>query len=276
MRDPLEVDQKPLQDSELIALFDQTMKEIAAHCELDELGTVNSVTKRCLDAIDVMNFKMIKLREQLVNGLKQLKVHFRRAQDGLMRLGGNAAEKRRELQKGLREQSANSLSVVGRKITKLTKRLRSQLKPVKAHFRRAQDGLVRLGRRTDKSRKLRTRENDLRKLLANSHDAIVVTSADRRFVAANPKGLSLFGISETNMTMFTLDAFLSGGQIPHFVENGAPLLNRKKRHGEFEIRRLDGSLRVAEFVFVANYVPSLHVFRFQNDRTWKHGKRLAA
>jgi hypothetical protein len=64
------------------------------------------------------------------------------------------------------------------------------------------------------------------------------------------------------MTMFILDVFLSGGQIPRFVENGAPLLNRKERHGECEIRRLDGSLRVAEYVFVANYVPFLHVFRF--------------
>ena len=223
MHDPFEVDQKPLDDSELIALFDQTKKEIEAHGELDELYTGNNMPNkklltRCLDAIDVMNFKMIQLRE----------------------------------------------------------RLHSWLKPVKAHFWREQDGRTRLGRRADKSRKLRTRENDLRKLLANSPGAVVVTSTNRRFVAANPKGLSLFGISETNMTMFTLDVFLPCGQLPRFDENGTPFSNRKERHGECEIRRLDGSLRVAEFVFVANFVPFLHVFRFQNDRKWTPGTRLAA
>jgi hypothetical protein len=126
MQDRLEVDRKPLDDSELIAWFDQTNKEIEAHCELDELDTGNNATNRklltrCLDAIDVMNFKMIKLSEQLVNGSRQ----------------------------------------------------------VTAHLRRAQNGLTRLGRRADKSQKIRTRENDLRKLLANSPDAVVVTSADR-------------------------------------------------------------------------------------------------
>jgi PAS domain-containing protein len=262
-------------------LFDQTKKEIEAHGQLDELDTGNNATNkklltRCLDAIDVMNFKIIKLRERLVIGLEPVKTNFRRAQDGLTRLGGNTADKRRKLPKDLRELSANFLGAVDGKVTKFRERLRGWLKPVKAHFRRAQDGRTRLGRPADKSRKLRTRENDLRKLLANSPDAVVVTSTNRRFVAANPKGLSLFGISETNMTMFTLDVFLPCVQLPRFDENGAPFLNRKERHGECEIRRLDGSLRVAEFVFVANYVPFLHVFRFQNDRKWSPRKRLAA
>jgi PAS domain S-box-containing protein len=281
MQDPLEVDQKPFDDSELIALFDQTKKEIEAHGASDELDTSNHATNkklltRCLDAIDVMTFKMTKLRERLVIGLKPVKTNFRQARDGITRLGRNAADKRRKLQKELRGLPANSLSAVGGKVTKLRERLDSWLKPVKARFWRAQDGRTRLGRPADKSRKLRTRENDLRKLLANSPDAVVVTSTNRRFVAANPKGLGLFGISETNMTMFTLDVFLPCGQLPRFNENGAPLLNRKERHGECEIRRLDGSLRVAEFVFVPNYVPFLHVFRFQNDRKWTPRKRLAA
>ena len=41
----------------------------------------------------------------------------------------------------------------------------------------------------------RTRENDLRTILANSLDAIVVTDSDHRFVYANPKALDLFGVS---------------------------------------------------------------------------------
>jgi PAS domain-containing protein len=63
-------------------------------------------------------------------------------------------------------------------------------------------------RRLDEAR--RARENDLREFLANSLDAIVVTNVDRRFVAANPKALQLFGVSVANIRQFTMDAFLLG------------------------------------------------------------------
>ena len=279
---PLEVDQKPLDDFELIALFDQTQQEIKVTKEFHELDTSNNATiknllARSRDAMDVMIVNITKLRAQLVIGLRPLKAHFLRAQDTLTRLGGAAADKWQTLHEDLRELPTGSLDVARGKVTKLRERALSSLKPVHARIRRTRDKFTRLRTRaTNKSRKLRARENDLRKLLANTTNAVVVTSADRRFVAANPKGLSLFGISEAHMTMFTLDVFLSRGQIPRFAENGARSINRKERHGECEIRRLDGSRRVAEFVFVANYVPFLHVFRFQNDRKWTPGKRLAA
>lgn len=51
----------------------------------------------------------------------------------------------------------------------------------------------------------RTSENDLRKLLANSLDAIVVRDGDHRLVYANPKALDLFGVSEVNIRKFTTD-----------------------------------------------------------------------
>ena len=114
---------------------------------------------------------------------------------------------------------------------------------------------------------LRTRENDLRKLLANALDAVVVTDDDHRFVAANPKALDLFGVSETNSRNFTIDAFLPRGQILYFDGNGSPFIGREERHGECKIRRMDGSLRAAEYSFVANFVPRRHLCRFHNVKT---------
>ena len=89
----------------------------------------------------------------------------------------------------------------------------------------------------------------------------------RRLVAANPKALDLFGVSETNLKKFTIDAFLSGNEILYFNGNGSPFKGRVEKHGECKIRRLDGSSRVAEYVFVANFAPYQHLCRFCNVRT---------
>jgi PAS domain-containing protein len=104
----------------------------------------------------------------------------------------------------------------------------------------------------------------LQKLLASSLDAVVVTNGDRRFVATNPKALDLLGISEANMRKFTIDAFLPHGQILDFDGTGPPFIRREERRGKCKIRRLDGSLRVAEYIFVANFVPRRHLSRFRD------------
>ena len=111
---------------------------------------------------------------------------------------------------------------------------------------------------------LREREDGLRKLLKTSPDAIVVTNADHRFVAANPRALELFGISEANMGKFTLDAFLPHQQILDLDGNGPPFMKREERHGKCRIRRLDGSLRVTEYTLVTNFAGRRHLSRFHD------------
>lgn len=111
---------------------------------------------------------------------------------------------------------------------------------------------------------LHARENELRELLASSLDAVIVTNNRRRFVTANPKALDLFGVSEKNLGKFTIDVFLAHGQIPHFDRSGSPFMRRQERHGICKIRRLDGSLRVVEYAFVANFVPFRHLCRFRD------------
>jgi PAS domain S-box-containing protein len=154
-------------------------------------------------------------------------------------------------------------------LTKFISQLPITLEQLSAHLQRAQHTLTRLAKSVaSKRRRLREaqcrRENDLRNFLASSLDAIVVTNAERGFVDANPKALDLFGISESNMKQFTIDAFLSYAQVADFDENNLIFKKRQERRGRCTIRRLDGGLRVADFILVPYVVPHVHLFRFLN------------
>jgi PAS domain S-box-containing protein len=229
--------------------------------------------------IDRRVMQITKFRSELFIALDQATVHLQRIQNTLTRLGKSIAEKPRRLQEvirvresGLRKLLPNSLHAIvvfNGKTTKFRSELFIASEQVTVHLQRAQNTLTRLGRSVvAKPQRLqeviRVRENGLRKLLASSLDAIVVTNGDRRFVSANPKALDLFGISETNMGKFTIDAFLPNGQIPDFDGNGPPFIRREERHGKCKVRRLDGSSRVAEYIFVANFVPLRHLSRFRD------------
>ena len=152
-------------------------------------------------------------------------------------------------------------------IAKFRSGLLIALEQMAVHLQRAQNTLTRLARSAaEKPRRLQEalheREVGLRRLLASSPDAIVVTNGDHRLVAANPKALGLFGISERNMKKFTIDAFLPYGQILDFDANRPPFIRREERRGKCKIRRLDGSVRFAEYVFIANFAPLRHLSTF--------------
>jgi len=103
-------------------------------------------------------------------------------------------------------------------ITKFKSGLSIAWEQMVEHLQRAKNMLARLvkslaGTHRRLQEIIREREDDLRKLLASSSDAIVVTNAAHRLVAANPRALDLFGISEANMGKFTLDAFLPHQQV---------------------------------------------------------------
>jgi PAS domain S-box-containing protein len=223
--------------------------------------------------------EIIKYRSQFVTAKEHATVYLRQAQSGLARLessvAGRLLEALRARANDLRDLLASShdaMVVAGGKIAKCRSHLFAASERVTAHLRQAQHTLGRLGKSVvEKPRRLqkvlRSRENNLRKLLAGSVDAIVMMDVDRRFVAANPKALDLFGVSETNMKEFTIDAFLSHRETSYFNGNGSPFKGRAERHGECKIRRLDGGLRVAEYIFVANFVPYRHLCRFRNVKT---------
>jgi PAS domain S-box-containing protein len=136
---------------------------------------------------------------------------------------------------------------------------------VTVHFQKIQQAFARLGR--DSLNKLqearRKRENDLRKILAMSLDAIVVTDSDHRFVYANPKALDLFGVSPTNMKKFTIDTFLLHCQSLELRRKWFAI-RRDERYGKCKICRLDGNSRVADYIFVANFVSRQDLYRFDH------------
>jgi len=142
------------------------------------------------------------------------------------------------------------------------------LKEMTVHLHRALETLTRLGRsdsaKPRRLQALRRKEDDLRKLSLETFDyAIVVTNSDRRLVYANPKALDLFGVSKLNMRKFTTDTFLSHCQNLELRRKWFAI-RRDERYGKCKIRRLDGSLRVAEYIFVANFIASQDLYSFQN------------
>jgi len=233
----------------------------------------------------VANGKIIKLRTQLYVAWGQVSARIQQGQGTLNGLGRSVADKPRRLWEALRAREndvrktlttfRDAIREANGKIIKLRTQLYVAGGQVSARIQQGQSTLIGLGKRViDKPRRLQKsllmKENHLRKLLESSPDAIVVTNVEHRFVAANRKGLDLFGVSETNLRTFTIAPFFSRAQILEFQGIGSRLRKRGERRSKCEIRRLDGSLRIAEYTFVANFAPSQHVYRFRNVVTNRH------
>jgi PAS domain-containing protein len=229
-----------------------------------------------LDAAVVANAKIAQFGSRVYVALKQAALHYRLALKPLSERAMAAIQKMLELLAS----SLNAVLGMSVKISKFTSQLLVSLKQAPGHFRRALNPLTESGKNVlAKSRSLqearRARENDLQALLANSVDAVVVTNIDRRFIAANPNALRLFGVSESNITQFTIDAFLSEGELLRLDGNSLPFISREESQGECKIRRLTGNFRIADYIFVANFVPFRHLFIFRNVREWALRARAA-
>jgi PAS domain S-box-containing protein len=208
---------------------------------------------------------------------KEVTVHLRQALNTLTERGKNLLEKTQRLQEArrarvnhLRELLASSLDaivVTNGKIIKFSSQFVAS-KEVTVHLRQALNTLTERGKNLlEKTQRLqearRARVNHLRKLLVHSADAIVVTNGDGRLVYANPKALDLFGVSELNMRKFTIDTFLSHCQILELRLKWF-VIRRDERYGKCKISRLDGSLRVAQYILVANVIPRRCLYIFLN------------
>ncbi len=229
-----------------------------------------------LDAAVTANAKISRFTSQLLNALKHGTLHLRHALQPFTERGKAALQKIPELLAG----SLDALVMANAKISKFGSQLLAALKEAPVHVGQALYPLTKLGQSVvEKTRGLqearRARENDLRQLLASSVEAVVVTNVDRRFVAANPIALHLFGVSEVNITQFTIDAFLLEGEILQLDGNGLPFISREEMQGECKIRRLTGNLRVADYIFVANFLPFRHLFIFRNVRECVPRRRAA-
>jgi len=218
-----------------------------------------------------------RFRTQLSKASEKWMEHLRPGRSMFSRMRKRTAEKLQNLlevvrsaENGLRRAARNSsdgVVLINCSIGKSRSKLSSAFEQEAARLRRAQSTLRGLLNRViEKPRRLRQelheREKELRDLLASSLDPIVVTNDNRRFVAANQKALELFGVSEKNLGSFTIDVFFLHGPKLGFDGRASLFMSRQERHAKCKIRRLDGSLRFAECVFVANFVPCRHLCRF--------------
>jgi len=148
---------------------------------------------------------------------------------------------------------------------------------VSVRLQRARDALASVKQKAIKEHQrwqevLLERKGRVGHLLADSLEAVVVTNDNRRLLAANPPALALLGVSPKNLEKFTIDAFLPASELLEFERNGPVFLRGRERRGECEIRRLDGSRRVVEYTFQANFVPRRHLSRFRDVTDHERGK----
>ena len=227
-----------------------------------------------LAAAFLTNGKITKLRPQLSIASQRAAAHVQSSQSALAKLGTGIANRLhhalRSTENALRKLYVGFLEAIfaiKRAIANRGSKLFAALKQVAVPFQNAFGVLARVARSViDRPRRLEearlARENDLQTLLASSADAIIVTNSDRRLVAANSQALDIFGVSELNMSNFTIGTFLSQRQILDFERNRSAFIGGEERHGKCKIRRLDGSVWVAECIFVANVVPRRNLYRF--------------
>jgi PAS domain S-box-containing protein len=227
------------------------------------------------EAIEAAKPTIARMRSQLSVASAKVWPYLHKSQQVLAGMtkeaGGKLQEASRARGNDLRKLQASSrdaIEIANGKLARLGSQLYSALRQTTVPFQRAQGALASAGRSViERPRRIReahrARETDLQRLLTNSADAIVVTNDKRRLVDANPKALDLFGVSDSNMRNFTIDTFLSDCQILERRRKWFAI-RRDEKYGRCKIRRLDGSLRVAEYILVANVVHGQHLYRFLN------------
>jgi len=199
-----------------------------------------------------------------------------KSRDTLMVVGGGASNTLQKVRNTsgknlhkLRTTSHEAAVATNGKIKQLSRQVSAAAKHAVAPAQNAQAAVVGLGkivadqpRRRREAR--RAKENEVRQLLVDSHDAVVLTDVKKRLVAANPAALNLLGVSEFNLKNFTIDAFLAQNLLPEFAGKGSTFRSDTERRSQCKIRRLDGCLQVAECVFVAHALPHQHLYKFLN------------
>jgi PAS domain S-box-containing protein len=110
---------------------------------------------------------------------------------------------------------------------------------------------------------LKSRSNDrevpFRALFESSIDAILIADDSRRYVDANPAACELLGIQHSDVTRYRIDDFAAPALRAHIEEAWASFLREGKQRGEYELIRLDGTVRSVEFNATANVAPGLHL-----------------
>jgi two-component system, NarL family, sensor kinase len=102
-------------------------------------------------------------------------------------------------------------------------------------------------------------EDPFHTLFNASLDAILIADDSRRYVDANPAACELLAVDRTQITKFKIDDFASPKLRGEIEAAWKSFLRNGKLRGEYELVRLDGTVRQVEFSDIANFLPGRHL-----------------
>jgi PAS domain S-box-containing protein len=107
--------------------------------------------------------------------------------------------------------------------------------------------------------KLLDGEGTFRSLFETSVDSILIADDSRRYVDANSAACELLGVERSQITRYRIDDFAAPELRGHIEEAWAAFLRDGKQRGEYELIRLDRTIRCVDFSATANFIPGLHL-----------------
>ncbi len=120
---------------------------------------------------------------------------------------------------------------------------------------------------------LREQEQKLRAVFDMALDAIYITDDERHFVDVNPAACEYYGVSKRDLVGRKVEDFLPPHRVATLEEDWAQYLEGGPIRAEWETRKIDGTIQVAEASARPNFLPGLHI-AFLRDITDR--KRLEA
>jgi PAS domain S-box-containing protein len=116
-------------------------------------------------------------------------------------------------------------------------------------------------------------EDPFHTLFNASLDAILIADDSRRYVDANPAACELLAVDRTQITKFRIDDFVSPQLRDKIEVAWKSFLRNGKLRGEYEVVRLDGTVRQVEFSDIANFLPGRHLSTLRDITKRKEAER---
>ena len=106
---------------------------------------------------------------------------------------------------------------------------------------------------------LREQEQKLRAVFDMALDAIYITDDERHFVDVNPAACEYYGVSKRDLIGRKVEDFLPPHRVATLEEDWAQYLEGGPIRAEWETRKIDGTIQVAEASARPNFLPGLHI-----------------
>ena len=111
---------------------------------------------------------------------------------------------------------------------------------------------------------LREHEQKLRAVFETALDAIFITDDERRYVDVNPAGCEYLGVAKRDLIGRRIDEFVPPSRLATIEVDWAEYIAGGPMLAEWESRRSDKTVRVAEASARPNFLPGLHIAFFRD------------